>query len=117
MPKNEYNELLSQCDVGIVSLNAKLMMPNIPSKTIGLFNLSKPILAAIDYSTDYGKLLEESGGGLWSYSGDTEAFRRNILKLYNDRELVNKMGESGHNYYQKYFTPSSSYQTIMNHIK
>lgn len=116
LPKKDYDSLLSQCDVGIVSLNAKLMMPNIPSKTIGLFNLSKPILAAIDYSTDYGKLLDESGGGLWSYSGDTESFKRNLLKLYTDRVLLKKMGDNGHKFYKNNFTPNQSYQTIMSHI-
>lgn len=117
MPKDRYNVLLSQCDVGIVSLNAKLMMPNIPSKTLGLFNLSKPILAAIDYSTDYGKLLEQSGGGLWSYSGDTEAFKHNLLTLYNDKTLLKQMGQKGKEFYDCHFTPNESYKTIMNHIE
>ncbi len=116
MPKEEYDELLSQCDIGIVSLNAKLQMPNIPSKTIGLFNLSKPILAAIDYSTDYGRYLENAGGGLWSYSGDTEALKTNLLKLYNDRELLNQMGKSGRAFYEQNLTPDNSYNTIINHI-
>ena len=117
MPKNEYNELLRQCDVGIVSLNPKLQMPNIPSKTLGLFNLSKPILAAIDYSTDYGEFLENAGAGLWSYSGDTDGFKKNLLKLYNDRDLLEQMGRNGHEYYQNNLTPDKAYKTIMDHIK
>src|SRR5690606_17203199 len=65
LPQNEYNLLLSSCDIGLVSLNERLAIPNIPSKTLSYFNLSVPIVASIDKSTDYGSYLERAGGGLW----------------------------------------------------
>lgn len=116
MPQLEYMSLLATCDVGVVSLNEKLQMPNIPSKTITLFNLRKPILASIDHSTDYGSLLEKINAGKWSYAGDIDAFKNNLLSLYYDPELCSRMGENGHQYYIKYMLPEKTYNVIMEHI-
>ena len=116
MPKEEYMSLLYSCDVGLVSLNEKLQMPNIPSKTLTLFNMHKPIIASIDHSTDYGKLLESINAGKWNYAGDTETFKNNLLALYNDRDLCKQMGENGYEYYINNMVPEKSYEVIMNHI-
>ena len=117
MPKKEYMSLLLSCDVGLVSLNEKLQMPNIPSKTLTLFSLHKPIVASIDYSTDYGNFLETINAGKWSYAGDTESFKNNLLVLYNDRDLIRRMGENGYNYFMNNMVPEKSYQTIISHIQ
>ena len=116
MPQMEYMSLLSTCDAGLVSLNEKLQMPNIPSKTLTLFNMRKPIVASIDYSTDYGKFLENAGAGKWSYAGDTEKFRDNLLALYNDRELCRQMGENGYRFFMENMVPWKAYEVIMKHI-
>lgn len=117
MPQLEYMSLLNSCDVGLVSLNEKLQMPNIPSKTLTLFNLHKPIVASIDHSTDYGRLLESIGAGKWCYAGETETFKRNLLSLYEDRDLCKRLGENGYAYYLNNMVPEKSYQIIMNHIE
>ena len=117
MPKQDYEELLSQCDVGLVSLNEKLAVPNIPSKTLTYFNLSVPIVASIDYVTDYGLYLEQAGAGLWSYAGDKESFKRNLLNLYYSPDLRNEMGLNGYRFYINHMTPEIAYKTIINNIK
>jgi glycosyltransferase involved in cell wall biosynthesis len=116
MPKDEYLQLLSVCDVGLISLNEKLAVPNIPSKTLSYFNLSIPIIASIDRNTDYGGYLELAGAGLWSYAGETEKFKQNLLKLYNSPELRKEMGQNGYNFYMTHMLPEKAYQTIINHL-
>ena len=116
MPKDEYLQLLSVCDVGLISLNEKLAVPNIPSKTLSYFNLSIPIIASIDRNTDYGRYLESAGAGLWSYAGETEKFKQNLLKLYNSPELRKEMGQNGYNFYMTHMLPEKAYQTIINHL-
>ncbi len=117
MPKDDYNNLLSVCDVGLVSLNEKLAIPNIPSKTLSYFNLSIPVVASIDRNTDYGQYLESAGAGLWSYAGDTAKFKENILKLYNNPKLCREMGENGHRFYLENMLPEKAYSTIMKQVK
>lgn len=117
LPQDDYNNLLSVCDVGLISLNEKLAIPNIPSKTLSYFNLSIPVVASIDQNTDYGKYLELAGAGLWSYAGDTDKFKDNILKLYNSSDLCEEMGENGYRFYLENMLPEKAYETIMKNIK
>lgn len=117
IPKEDYNNLLSVCNVGLVSLNEKLAIPNIPSKTLSYFNLSIPVVASIDRNTDYGQYLETARAGLWSYAGDTDRFKDNLLKLYNSPELCKEMGANGYRFYLENMIPEKAYTTIMKQIK
>lgn len=117
MPKEDYHELLYICDVGLVSLNEKLAVPNIPSKTLSYFNLSIPVIASIDFVTDYGYYIEKAGAGLWSYAGDLEKFKHNLMAVYNSQELKTQLGKSGYNFYLKNMLPVKGYNVIMNMIQ
>lgn len=78
IPREDYEKLISACDVGIVSLHSCFTIPNIPSKTIDYFKLSLPILAFTDKNTDYPIILEkESKGGLSCFYGDLESAQKN----------------------------------------
>ncbi len=116
LPQNEYYQLVSICDVGIVSLNEKLMVPNIPSKTLDFFNLSVPILASIDRNTDFGVFLDNAQAGLWSYAGDTNSFKDNLFKLYNSPDLRKKMGQNGFEFYKNKMMPIHGYNIIIKQI-
>lgn len=116
LPQNEYYQLVSICDVGIVSLNEKLMVPNIPSKTLDFFNLSVPILASIDSNTDFGVFLDNAQAGLWSYAGDTNSFKNNLFKLYNSPDLRKIMGQNGFEFYKNNMMPIHGYNTIIKQI-
>ncbi len=117
LPKEDYLQLLANCDVGLVSLNEKLAIPNIPSKIVSLLNLSIPVIASIDRVTDLGKYLEDAGAGLWSYAGDTRKFKENIVKLYENPELRKQMGENALKFYMENMVSEKGYQTIMNQVK
>ncbi|MCO5240640.1 MAG: glycosyltransferase family 4 protein [Chitinophagaceae bacterium] len=116
IPRQDYQKLICSADVGLISLSEKFTIPNIPSKTLSYFNAKLPILAAIDANTDYGKLLEESGSGLWSISGDMEKYTQNFNTLYNDSSLRKQMGENGYAYLMNYLTPKKTYNNIINTI-
>ena len=116
IPRDEYQKLMSQCDLGLISLNENLKIPNIPSKTISYFNMSIPILASIDYVTDYGELLESTNSGLWSYGGDLKTLKTNFDRLYQSPNLRREMGQNGYNYYCKNMTTEYAYYKIMNFL-
>lgn len=117
LPRPDYQELVYNSDVGLISLNEKFTIPNIPSKTLSYFNAKIPILAAVDANTDYGKMLEESGAGLWSVTGNTSKYKQNFDTLYNNPELRTKMGENGYSYLIKHLTPDKTYKRIMNEVE
>lgn len=116
LPKQDYLELLHECDIGLVSLSDKFTIPNIPSRTLSYWSLKIPVLAAIDKNTDYGELLEESNGGLWSVTGNTESFINNLLYFYNNPEIRKKMGENGHHYLINELNTEKAYKIILSRI-
>ena len=68
LPQEQYLNLLSTCDVGLILLNEKMATPNFPSKALSYFNLKVPVLAALDYVTDFGVFLDNNKIGLWAHS-------------------------------------------------
>lgn len=116
LPQPQYLSLLATCDVGVIILNELNATPNIPSKTMSYLSLKVPILAAIDRVTDYGNLLEENEMGLWSYSGDIESFRNNLLKYYKSKDLCNAVRNNGYKYYIEQMLPEKAYNKIIEEI-
>lgn len=117
LPQQDYLQLLAACDVGLILLNEAHATPNFPSKTMSYFDLQIPVLASIDFVTDFGQFLEETGTGLWSYSGDTESFKFNLLTLYKNPELVKSIKDKQRVYFEKYMQPEYAYRMIMSQIK
>lgn len=117
MHRDEYNLLLSECDIGLINLDRRFTIPNIPSKTVDYFKMGIPILASTDKNTDYRKLLvEKVKAGLWSETGDLENYKRNFERLYQDENLRKQLGHNGKEFFKKYLTVERAYQTIMNHF-
>ncbi|WP_349351033.1 MULTISPECIES: glycosyltransferase family 4 protein [unclassified Flagellimonas] len=113
VPKKEYVQILAATDVGLISLSEKFTIPNFPSKVLTYFGLKKPVLASLDLSTDFGQMLDETKSGLWSKAGDIDAFKKNLLWMYNNREKAMKMGQNGYDYMKNHLTPEKAYNTIM----
>ena len=118
IPQSEYLQLMSICDIGIISLHPNLFIPCIPSKTIGYWAMKLPILALVDSLTDYGSyVIERSKSGLWSLSSDVQNTSNNFDTLYNDKVLRNRMGKNGFNYFIETSTTKITYSKIMQSIK
>lgn len=116
VPRYDYNKVLNLADVGLISLNQDFTIPNFPSKVNSYFSFKKPVLASIDVNTDFGAMLDEQKCGLWSEAGNTEAFKENLLKLYNNESLRREFGQNGHNYLVDNLLPHHAYEIIGNHI-
>ncbi|SKA09516.1 glycosyltransferase family 4 protein [Selenihalanaerobacter shriftii] len=118
VPKEQYEKLVTACDVGIVSLVNKYSIPNIPSKTVDFFKLGLPIIACIDESTDYGHILEnEAKAGLFSIHGEEIDFINNLMEVANNENLRNKMSINARQYYEEYLTTEKATKTILKEIK
>jgi hypothetical protein len=63
--RSEENEILSDCDIGIVSLSQGMFGLGVPSKTYNLLSAGKPILYIGEPDTEISKLVLENGVG-WS---------------------------------------------------
>lgn len=116
IPQKDYLQLLSSCDVGLIVLNEKHATPNFPSKTLSYFNLQVPVLAALDYVTDFGDYLEQTGTGLWCYSDDIETFKSQLLRLYNDQALRTSIRDNQKECFYHYMQPNYAYNVIIEQL-
>lgn len=112
LPRQKYQELVKICNIGLVNLNSRFTIPNIPSRTLSYWEAKIPVLASIDQHTDFSSILDESASGLWSITGDISTYKNNFEKLYHNKQLRSTMGENGYQYLLKNCTTSHAYSTI-----
>lgn len=117
MPPEEYNALIAECDVGIISLDVRFSIPNYPSRTLGYMSMAMPILACTDNTTDVRQLIEqEAACGLWNLSDDVEGFLQNVKKLVGNPAMRIKMGRSGREYFEGHFDVKRSVSILEEHF-
>jgi glycosyltransferase involved in cell wall biosynthesis len=116
IPRNDYNIILSLADIGLISLNEDFTIPNFPSKVNSYYNLKKPVLASLDLNTDFGEIQEEINCGYWSEAGNTVELKKNLLKLYNSKDLRLELGQNGYNYLVENLDTTKAYEQIMRNI-
>lgn len=116
LPKPDFDELVAACDVGLVFLDPRFTIANIPSRTLAHLNVSQPIVAATDEFTDYREMLEESSLGLWGSSRDPDRFIRNINTLAEDAELRTTLGLNARRYLVENCDVADTYKLIMKHL-
>jgi glycosyltransferase involved in cell wall biosynthesis len=110
---DDFARLLRQADAGLVNLDRRFTIPNYPSKVLDYMEARIPVLAALDGATDFGAMLDASGAGLWSLTGDLPAYRRNLDRLAGDPELRRQMGVRGRAYLEAHFTVERAVDTIL----
>ena len=115
--RDDYQNLIKQCDIGLINLNRNFTIPNMPSKIIGYFEAGIPILASTDKSTDLGEFLQETKTGLWSETGDLEEYKSNFEKLLNNEKLREELGKNGRKFLEENLSVERTYQIISKHFE
>lgn len=116
LPRNDYQQIVSECDIGLIFLNKKFTIPNYPSKVLAYFNLSIPVMAAIDKNNDFKDMLENTHSGFWSEAGNINSYKEKMDKLIGDKELRQKMGQSGRATLEKQFSVNRSVEIINKYL-
>lgn len=115
LPKEEYQKIADQCDVGMIFLDFHFTIPNFPSRVLNYLSSSKPILTATDPVCDMGDLAEENGFGVKCLSNDVDSFSSAINKIVSsDRK---KMGENAWKFFCDNYTVEKSREIILSHYK
>jgi glycosyltransferase involved in cell wall biosynthesis len=109
----DYEKILSKCQIGIISLNAKFKTPNIPGKLMTYGNYRLPVLASINIGNDLEDILINSNSGLVSYSGDHNELYKNTLKMLNNEDLRSEMGENCYELIIKKFSVENAARQIL----
>lgn len=114
LPKEDYDQLVRACDVGLIFLDHRFTIPNYPSRLLSYLENKMPVLCATDPNTDMGRIAEENGYGYWCESNSVEAFTALVDKmLTSDRK---EMGERGYEFLKNNYLVGNTYHTIMAHF-
>ena len=112
MTRKEYEYFVTLAKVGLISLNERFTIPNIPSRMLSYYNFKKPIFAIIDKSTDFGRILETERTGFYCIQGDYERYKELFDLLYYDAALREQMGENGYRALVLKYNPQIAYSKI-----
>jgi colanic acid biosynthesis glycosyl transferase WcaI len=102
-PVERYPLLVEAADCCLVTLQATVATPVVPSKIAGIMAASRPIVAAVPPG-DAREIVEDSGGGICVPPGDSQALARAVLFLARDPASRRAMGEAGRRYVETHFS-------------
>ena len=117
LPRDDYECLMTECDIGLIFLNEKFTIPNFPSRVLSYFEYGLPVIAATDGNTDFGKMIENATAGYYIAAGDIETFNLKLKELARDFEKRNKMGKSGRKYLEENFQTGISVDILEKHFR
>lgn len=116
LAQRDYMALVSEIDVGIVSLARELRTHNVPGKSLSYAHFSKPVLASLNPGTEFGDLVREFEAGFASDAGDTARLVQNALQLAGDIELRKRMGANNRRLYDTKFNLQTAIDSLMRAI-
>lgn len=114
LPKNEYDNLIKACHVGLIFLDPHFTIPNFPSRLLSYLENRMPVLLATDSNCDMGPIAEQEGFGFWCKSGDINKFMDNVEKLASNGSNIDNMGRNGEKYLLENYTVDQVADIIMN---
>lgn len=114
LPKEDYDQLVRACDVGLIFLDYRFTIPNYPSRLLPYLMEKKPIIAATDPNCDTGSIAEQNGYGYWCPSNEVSAFTQCVNKML--KSDLAQMGECGYQFFLNNYTVEHTYNAIMKHF-
>ncbi len=114
LPKEDYNRMVTACDVGLIFLDHRFTIPNFPSRLLAYMQAKLPTLACTDPNTDIGKVIADGGFGWWCESNDVEAFKNAVNSAIGSD--LKSMGDIGYKYLKENYTAEREYNIIVSRI-
>lgn len=112
----EYMSMLSEFDVGLISLDRRLRSHNFPGKMMSYMFHAKPILASINHGNDIKEMLEDKQAGLVCINGEDDKLADNARKLLVDENLRCQLGNNARTLLENTFSVSRAAEQILAHF-
>ena len=104
LPRDEYEKLLVEQDVGLVMLHPDFTIPNFPSRILSYMQMGMPMLAVTDRVTDISSTITQMARcGYYSPSNDLNAFVRTVKTICDNKASLKELGENGRKYLEENF--------------
>ena len=112
--KEEYDQLVCTCEIGLIFLDHRFTIPNYPSRLLSYLENKMPVLCATDPNCDIGRIAVENGYGLWCESNSIEAFTAMVDKMIHSD--LKAMGERGFQFLCNNYLVEHTYNAIVSHV-
>ena len=116
LPREEYEKLLSNCDVGFIFLDSRFTIPNYPSRILAYLEKGIPIVATTDKNTDIKNLIQDNNVGLWSCSDDIDSLIENIKIMKKNKEKRKEFSKNARELFLKEFQVEKSVELLHKYI-
>lgn len=117
LPRDKYEEKLLEADVGLISLDPRFTIPNIPSKLQSYMNLKKPILALTDTNTDLKDIITNAKCGWWYDATNIDEIILGIKQICRDKELQKIKGKNGFEYLKQNYDVNQNAIQLENYME
>lgn len=114
--QKEYLAMLSEFDVGLMSLDRRLRTQNFPGKLLGYMSCGKPLLCSVNPGNDLKDMVEQHEAGLCSINGEDDLFGTNAVALARDELLRRRLGRNSRRLMERFFSVSSVSSQILAHF-
>ena len=103
LPQEEYEKLLQTADVGLISLDPRFTIPNVPSRMQTYMKLKKPILAITDTATDVKNMILNNDCGWWCDARNLNDAEKLVKIICENKDKQKKKGLNGFEFLKKEF--------------
>jgi len=113
IPREEYNQLASNCHISLVLLHPDFTIPNFPSRVLTYLEYKLPVFCLTDSVSDIGPIAEENNFGKWCLNGDLSRALKLVDYFAKNRQSGIEMGKNGYNYLTSHYDVKLSYMKII----
>ena len=102
-PYEDIAYVFSLGDAGLIISKPGIGNSSVPSKTWSIMAAARPVICSFDDDSALSKLIREAGCGVTAQAEEgTEAFKKAIYELYNNKEKNAEIGALGRKYLTEY---------------
>jgi glycosyltransferase involved in cell wall biosynthesis len=111
--QQQYRSVLTQVDVGIFTLAASHTAHNFPGKILGYLAAGLPILGAVNNGNDLIEVVNQSGSGKVSVTGNIDQFYDDAMILFSDAFSREQMSVAAHQLLDDVFSVENATSKIL----
>jgi len=113
---HEFAAMVSEFDVGLISLHPNFRVQNIPGKLMSYLYFSKPVLASVNPGNDLLRIIPDNSAGFSCINGRDDILRESALALASDPRLRERFGGNGRKLLERDFSVRAVAQQILSHF-
>lgn len=115
--QKEYLSMISEFDVGLISLDARLKTHNIPGKLLSYLYWGLPVLASVNPGNDLFDLLNGNRAGFCLVNGDHENLATAAQRLVDQPDLRSEMGKNARRLLEQTFSAEVAANQILTDLR